>query len=613
MPVSMQNARKVLHSVFGYKDFISLQADIIAQVTAGGDALVVMPTGGGKSLCYQVPALLFEGLTVVVSPLISLMNDQLQQLRQNGVAAVPLNSTLTSAEYRRNVEQIKQGKAKLLYVAPETLLKEGFLELLASIEVACLAIDEAHCISEWGHDFRPEYRRLAEVRQRLPRAVCMALTATATQQVRRDIKKNLGFGEGAEFISGFDRPNLFLSAVLKENPYRQAMQEIKRQADRPGIIYCATRKQVDRLTRELVKDGVSALPYHAGLGDEERERHQTRFSRDDVRVMVATIAFGMGIDKSNIGFVIHYDLPKNIEAYYQEIGRAGRDGMPARCLLLFSYGDIHKIKFMIAQMDHQRRRTANLLLTAMLRYVDTDVCRRRVLLDYFGESYPQENCGMCDNCLDTQEETCDLSTAAQKLLSCVKRTGESFGLEYIIDMLRGSASQKISQRGHDKLSTYAIGREYSRNQWRRLARQLLHQGFMLQDMEYGGLKLTPRAWELFRGQRTFQGVPPAEEATREHAPAHRPEAHPHYAPELFARLRHERKRLADEAQVPPFVIFSDKTLMEMAARFPRSTQSMLAVNGVGQVKAQRYGALFLDIIRNYCAENGIAERRSSGG
>ncbi len=322
----LEQARDLLRSVFGCKDFISLQADVIAHVTARRDALVVMPTGGGKSLCYQIPALLFEGRTVVVSPLISLMNDQLQQLHENGVPAVQLNSTLPAAEYRRNMADVESGRVKLLYVAPESLLKQNVLQWLSRIEVDCLAVDEAHCISEWGHDFRPEYRRLAEVRRCLSRAVCIALTATATPQVRRDIQSCLGIGEGDAFIAGFDRSNLFLQVALKHDPYRQVLQEIRRHADRPGIVYCATRKQVEQLAQALDRDGIAALPYHAGLPDEDRHRNQSAFSRDDAQVMVATVAFGMGIDKSNIRFVIHYDLPKNIESYYQEIGRAGRDG-----------------------------------------------------------------------------------------------------------------------------------------------------------------------------------------------------------------------------------------------------------------------------------------------
>lgn len=617
MTEMLKKARTALQTTFGFPDFISIQADVIDHVLAGRDALCVMPTGGGKSICYQVPALLLEGLTVVVSPLISLMNDQMQQLRQNGVAAVVLNSTLDSDTYRRHMARIRAGEVKLLYVAPETLLKPGLLEFLDQATVRCLAVDEAHCISEWGHDFRPEYRRLAEVRARWPRAVCMALTATATEQVRRDIRTCLGFDEASQFIAGFDRPNLFLQVTPKAHPYRQTLAMIQRHAGHPGIVYCATRRQVDLLSERLAGDGVAALPYHAGLPDDARHRHQERFSRDDVQVMVATVAFGMGIDKSNIRFVVHHDLPKNIESYYQEIGRAGRDGAPADCLLLYSYGDIYKIRYMIDQMADHRRRTANLLLTTLLRYVETEACRRIVLLEYFGETYAQASCGMCDNCTTAKRPAADLSVPAQKLLSCVKRTGESFGVAHVIDVLRGSNAKKVLQRGHDRLSTYGIGTEYSALQWRHLARQLLHQGFMVQDMDHGALRLTPKSWALFRGECTFQGsVPEAGTAAAPAAAATAPKAAattktgpappPHDA-DLFDRLRAVRKELADAASVPPFVIFSDKTLMEMAAWYPQSAAALLQINGVGQVKAQQYGERFLAAIRDYCSERGIAE------
>ncbi len=608
----MTKALHILNKVFGYRKFVSIQEDVIAHVASGQDALVVMPTGGGKSLCYQIPALMVDGLTVVVSPLISLMNDQLAQLRQNGVPAVQLNSALDPAEYRRNIEQIKTGEAKLLYVAPESLLRENLLTLLASISVACLAIDEAHCISEWGHDFRPEYRQLIDVRRKIPQATCIALTATATEQVRHDIRQSLGMGDDAEFIAGFDRPNLFLQVSIKEHPYRQVLKMIRQHTDQPGIIYCATRKQVDQLSEALLHEGLKALPYHAGLPDGIRHRHQHRFSRDDVQIMVATIAFGMGIDKSNIRFVIHYDLPKNIESYYQEIGRAGRDGMRADCLLLYSYGDIYKIKYMIQKMDSHRQRSANILLTTLLRYVETDVCRRVVLLDYFGEQYAGQACGMCDNCLAPEKKVQDLTIPAQKFLSCVKRTGESFGVEHIIDVLRGSKAQKVIQRRHDQLSTYGIGMAYAKNQWRHLARRLLHEGFMEQNLEHGALKLTPRAWELFRGECRFCAWLPEEQSSRQvvkDAPTRQLDM-PDHDPELFERLRQKRKVLADKDRVPPFVIFSDKSLMEMAAWRPQSTATLLQINGVGEVKAQRYGEAFLNILKTYCTEKGLEDPRA---
>ena len=608
----MEKAKNILKSVFGFDDFISIQGQVIENILAGRDTLAVMPTGGGKSLCYQIPALVFQGLTVVVSPLISLMNDQIQQLEQNGVAAAQLNSMLDPDEYRRNMDLIRNGRAKLLYVAPETLLKPGLLNSLTSMGVRCLAVDEVHCVSEWGHDFRPEYRRLKDVRELLPDTVCLALTATATPQVRLDIKTCLGLNEGTEFIAGFDRPNLFLQVAFKDNAFNQTLQLIRRQNGQPGIVYCATRRQVDRLAQALAAEGIPALPYHAGLSDAERRRNQQSFSRDDVQVMVATVAFGMGIDKSNVRFVIHFDLPKNIEGYYQEIGRAGRDGARSECLLLYSYGDIHKVKYMIGRMAESRQQTANLLLTAMLRYVESDVCRRQVLLDYFGEKHSGSDCGMCDNCLAGEKETRDLSLPAQKLLSCVKRTRENFGVEHVIDVLRGSQSQKIIKFGHDKLSTYGIGTEYSKIQWRQIARQLLHKGFMVQDLTHGALQLTERAWDLFKGRCTFNGLlasetqsPPRNGPTSTTAPA---AELPHDA-DLFQSLRIKRKELADASGVPPFVVFSDKSLMEMAAWFPQTEDAFLEIHGVGRTKATQYGSAFMEIIAQYCAEKGIAERR----
>ena len=608
----MQAARQILKSVFGYEDFISIQAQVIQNVLAGIDTLAVMPTGGGKSLCYQVPALIFQGLTVVVSPLISLMQDQIQQLQQSGVVAAQLNSMLSIEEYRRNRDLIKNGQAKLLYVAPETLLKTGLMDLLDSGRVACLAVDEVHCVSEWGHDFRPEYRRLSEVRRHLAQAVCLALTATATHQVRQDIKACLELNQAAECIAGFDRPNLFLNVALKDRAYAQCLAAIREQGGQSGIIYCATRRQVDRLSTALTSDGISALPYHAGLPDAQRHLHQQRFSRDDIQVMVATVAFGMGIDKSNVRFVIHYDLPKNIESYYQEIGRAGRDGARSDCLLLYSYGDIHKVKYMISQMALNRQRTANLLLTAMLRYVESDICRRKVLLEYFGDKYETSSCGMCDVCLAGEKPTEDLTIAAQKLLSCVKRTNERFGVAHVIDVLRGSQSSKVMRLGHDKLSTYGIGLEYSQRQWRQLARQLLHQGFMAQDMDHGALRLTPQAWDLFKGRCTFHGTletenNAAKEQNRTSSKIRGTDQV--FDQALFDILKCKRKALADDARVPPFVIFSDKTLMELAAWFPQGPEEFLQIHGVGQAKAQKYGDIFITLIRQYCAENGIAGPR----
>jgi len=606
-------AQAILKNTFGYDEFRPFQDEIIADILAGKDVLVVMPTGGGKSLCYQIPALIFEGLTIVISPLISLMKDQVAQLTQSGVAAAVLNSSLSPAEYRNNVRQIKQKKAKLLYLAPEALLKAGMLELLSSVRVDCLAIDEAHCISQWGHDFRPEYRQLDKARAHFPKAVCVALTATATPRVRADIKASLQLEGGREYVASFNRENLFIQFIPKDDPARQTLRFLEKFRNQSGIIYCYSRKQVEKLHEFLQGNGFSSAPYHAGLSDLDRSRNQEAFIRDDVQIVVATIAFGMGIDKPNVRFVIHYDLPKNIESYYQEIGRAGRDGLRAHCLLLFSYADVQKIKYFIEQKTPDEKRVANLHLSALLRFAETEICRRIPLLNYFGEDYAIEKCGMCDNCLDEQKEQVDLTVAAQKFLSCVKRTGERFGSVHVIDVLRGSKVRKVLQFGHHKLSTYGIGKDYSKRQWQQMARQFLHQGLMAQDMEFGGLKLSGKGWDVLKGRQNVQGRLDEERSFEKIVDApHRADA-PDLNQPLFERLRQKRKELADKSGVPPYVIFSDKTLVEMASFFPQSPDSLLTIHGVGTVKCRKYGSLFLDIISKYCGENQIEERPKEPG
>ncbi|MHC1743063.1 MAG: DNA helicase RecQ [Syntrophobacteraceae bacterium] len=601
----IEGARRILKSVFGYDRFISLQEEVITSVLGGNDCLAVMPTGGGKSLCYQIPALMLDGLTVVVSPLIALMKDQVDALTQLDVPAVLLNSTLTPEQYRRGVARIRGGEARLLYVAPETLTRGPMLALLDSIHVSCLAIDEAHCISEWGHDFRPEYRQLAEVRARIPQAICLALTATATQRVRKDIKESLGFDESSEFVASFNRDNLLLRVIPKERPLNQAVELLRKYPNDPGIIYCSTRKQVDALCEVLGEKGFSVCPYHAGLSDHERERNQDRFVRDEVGLIVATVAFGMGIDKSNIRFVLHYDLPKNIEGYYQEIGRAGRDGLQAECVLLFSYGDLHKVKYFIAQKEGIEQRAASLQLSLMLKFAESEVCRRIPLLAYFGETFPHERCGLCDNCLAGERDLKDITVPAQKFLSCVKRVGERFGSTHIIEVLRGSKSDKVLRFGHDTLSTHGIGRELSRRQWQQIARQLLHKGLMIQDADVGRLSLTPKAWDVLRGSEpVFGRLDEVEEPTK---PPEKSSAAGEisYDKELFETLRKKRKELADAANVPPYVVFSDKSLAEMAAYLPRTPDAMLSIHGVGRAKLDRYGSVFIDLIEDYCRAHPV--------
>ncbi|MHB8772074.1 MAG: DNA helicase RecQ [Syntrophales bacterium] len=602
----MIRARSILKDVFGFETFWPLQEKIISHILEKKDALVVMPTGGGKSLCYQIPGLIFDGLTIVVSPLISLMKDQVDQLREYGVAALFLNSSLSLEEYRANVRSLRGKGVKLLYVAPEALLAPRTLALLAELKVDCLAIDEAHCISQWGHDFRPEYRQLAEVRAAFPEAACVALTATATPRVREDIRQSLQIDDQCQFIGSFNRPNLFLEVAPKTEPLDQVLALLEQYPDESGIIYCATRRQTDKLHATLERKGYSVRPYHAGLSEAERSENQERFSRDDVRIIVATIAFGMGINKPNVRFVIHYDLPGSIDNYYQEIGRAGRDGLAAHCLLLFGYGDLQKIRYFIGQKAEQEQRVANILLSQLLGFAETDLCRRIPLLSYFGETGVPEQCGGCDNCRmgNGEKELADLTIPAQMFLSCVKRTEEIFGAGHIADILRGSNSQKILKFGHETLSTYGIGKDYSARQWQHLSRQLIQKGLLQHQYEHGSLKLTPKAWEVLRGNEPFRGK--WEEAAggkgRQKGAVRGPQGDEadSFDQELFDALRKKRKALADQANLPPYAVFHDRTLREMARDYPRDREGLLALYGVGKSKLEKYGDAFLEIIGEHC-------------
>ncbi len=598
----LARARSLLKEIFGYDEFRSLQEEIIGSILERRDALVIMPTGGGKSVCYQIPALIFEGLTVVVSPLISLMKDQVDQLRALGIDAVVLNSTLAPEEYRENMDLIRCGKAKLLYIAPESLMKNEILSLLDSVRLECLAVDEAHCISEWGHDFRPEYRQIAAVRRRFPSAVCVALTATATERVRGDIKKSLHMENPRDFIASFNRENLFFQVVPKKDPLSQTLEFLEKNPDHSGIIYCFSRNQVELLAERLAESGFSVRPYHAGLPDEVRRKNQELFLRDDVRIMVATIAFGMGIHKTNVRFVIHFDLPKSIESYYQETGRAGRDGLPAQCLLLYSFSDVHKIRYFIDQKsDETEKKVAGAHLNALLAYADSDRCRRIPLLAHFGEEYGSGPCGACDNCVSPREPGDDITVPAQMFLSCMVRTGERFGMMHLIDVLRGSESQKILDFRHHTLPTYGVGKEYSKKEWQGLARQFVGRGLIFQDLDnYGCLKLTEKGGAVLRGEEKVLGYLRRESGTEAGVKTHRED----YDTALFDLLRAKRKELAEEENVPPYIIFSDKTLAGMASFFPQSRESLLAVHGVGTRKLERYGDAFLRIVMEYCRENG---------
>ena len=602
----MNSPASILKETFGYDTFRPLQNEVIENVLARRDTLAVMPTGGGKSLCYQIPSLLFSGLTVVVSPLISLMKDQVEQLRAYGVPSLFINSSLSPQEYQENMEYVRRGEVKLLYVAPETLLTPRILSLLDSIQVDCFTIDEAHCISEWGHDFRPEYRQLVEVRKRFPNAVCLALTATATSRVRQDIRTTLKFATTNEFIASFNRENLYIEVAQKRDPFAQTIDMLERYKDQSGIIYCFSRKQVDELAEYLASKGYSVRPYHAGLEDTDRRKNQEAFIRDDAQIIVATIAFGMGINKPNVRFVIHFDLPKSIENYYQEIGRAGRDGLPAHCLLLYSYSDIAKLNYFIDQKEGGEKRVAMQHLDAIVRYAEDErICRRKPLLHYFGESFQADNCSNCDNCTSAPTPLTDITIYAQKFLSCVKRADEKFGAGHITDILLGSKNEKVLRWEHDKLSTYGIGTELTKKQWMHIARQLLTMGYLKQEGEFHTLSLTVKALEALKKRETIFGV--VQEAERVRTKGKKEEVE--YNSALFALLRQKRKEMADETGVPPYVIFSDKTLVEMAAYYPQSVTSLLNISGVGQVKLRQYGDAFLEVIKAYCEKHGLKEKQ----
>ncbi len=597
----LSSLESALKHYFGYDSFRPGQRYIVEQALQNRDLLVVMPTGGGKSLCFQLPALLRKGLTVVVSPLIALMQDQVEALQDNGIGATFINSSLSAYQVRSREQTILSGKVKLLYIAPERLLSEKFLPFLDlvhhQISISAFAIDEAHCVSEWGHDFRPEYRQLKQLRHRFVGVPTIALTATATERVRQDIIQQLGLVEPSVHIASFNRQNLFYEVQPKQKQSYQQLLQLIRQQSGAGIVYCLSRRRVDEIAFKLKNDGVAALPYHAGLSDRDRTANQTSFIRDDVQIIVATIAFGMGINKPDVRFVIHYDLPRNLESYYQESGRAGRDGEPARCTLLLNYGDIKTIEYLIAQKpDPQEQRIAKQQLRQVIDYAEGTDCRRTIQLSYFGERFAGK-CDNCDNCCHPKPMQ-DWTIEAMKFLSCVARCKERFGMTYIIDVLRGAKNQKIWQNGHQNLSTYGIGKDRSVDDWRRLGRSLLHQGLLAQTTDgYSVLKLNALSWEVMRRQRS---VLIAVRAT----PTHISDKDTLAAEVelLFQRLRKLRKQLADEQGVPPYAIFADSTLRLMATQQPKSLTEFAQLSGVGSHKLARYGVQFLAEIQAYCEE-----------
>lgn len=608
-PADLAQARRLLKEVFGYDDFRPLQERIIAAVLAGQDTLAIMPTGSGKSVCYQIPALIFDSLTVVVSPLIALMQDQVEQLRQFGIPAAFLNSTLDYRTYAATAARIRSGAVKLVYMAPETLLRPETLVMLETCRPACLAIDEAHCISEWGHDFRPEYRQILGARRRFPQAVCLAVTATATPRVQQDIKRMLHFSDSQTFVASFDRPNLHLSVRPRGDGVRQVLRFLADHKEESGIIYCNTRKQVDELVSRLAAEGVAVIAYHAGLENDVRAANQRRFLTEDGCVAVATIAFGMGINKPDVRFVVHYTMPGSIEHYYQQIGRAGRDGLPAYCLLLYHPQDLSTHYFHIEEGAANERAGRVARLQAMDRFARTRECRRAPLLAYFGETMDEPRCQACDNCLagSASAPTADVTLEAQKFLSAVKRTGEQFGIGYVVDVLRGSHRREIVARRHDQLSTHGVGKEHAAPVWRQLAQEFVLQGLIDQNLEHGGLRLTDAGWAVLRKEQSV--AVPAEIVSGARA-AGKAETGARtavggYDAQLFARLRILRRSLADELHVPAYVIFGDRTLIEMATRLPQSIEELRAVYGVGEHKLRQFGEQFLACVRTYCQEEGI--------
>ncbi len=602
----MDDLLLTLKTTFGYGAFRPLQREIIEAALADQDVFALLPTGGGKSLCFQLPALLRPGLTVVVSPLIALMKDQVDQLQAAGVAATYLNSTLSADEARSRLSGLHRGEWRLLYVAPERLMLDNWQANLKGWNVTALAIDEAHCISEWGHDFRPEYRQITKLRDLLPGVPVMALTATATGRVRDDIIKHLRLTGPHTFVASFNRPNLSYRVIPKDQPAKQIINFVRTRETESGIIYCASRATAERVAESLAGRGFLARPYHAGLDAAERSRNQELFLRDETRIICATIAFGMGINKPNVRWVIHHDLPKNIEGYYQETGRAGRDGLPGDCLLLFSAGDIAKQTHFLDEITNAHEQTiARAQLRQIVHYAESGSCRRAELLDYFGEKFPLDNCGACDNCLEPRE-TYDGTLVAQKFLSCVYRIAQnssfSVGMNHLTEVLTGADTEKIRKWGHDRLTTYGIGKDLGRPHWAHIGRELMRLGYLaVTEGEFATLELTPagRTVLLARTPITLtkpMDLPKAKRSARREGDITCDEI-------LFERLRTLRKRLADERQVPAYIIFGDATLRQMARAYPVQLKTLEGITGVGEKKRAEFGGIFTRTIAEYLQTN----------
>jgi len=598
------NLLQLLKQYFGFTSFRPLQEDIIRDSLAGEDVFALLPTGGGKSLCFQLPALARDGLTIVVSPLIALMKDQVDALQASGIAATFLNSSLAAGESRERLRGLHHGEFRLLYVAPERLMLSGFLSDLQRWNVQLIAIDEAHCISEWGHDFRPEYRQISELRKHFPAVPFMALTATATGRVREDIINHLKLRAPKCYVASFNRPNLTYRVLAKNKPFDQLFEFLRARPKESGIVYCLSRKATESVAERLNENGIRARPYHAGLTPKERSEHQELFLRDNIRVVCATIAFGMGINKPNVRFVVHYDLPKNIEGYYQETGRAGRDGLPGECVLLFSPGDaVKQTTFIDEKPNPQERQIAREQLQQMVHYAECAACRRTELLAYFGEEFSADDCGACDNCLSPRA-TFDGTLAAQKFLSCVYRirekNGFGVGLNHVIEVLTGADTEKIRKWDHVQLSTYGIGKEHNRSEWAAIGRELVRLGLLRQTTEkFSVLEITNAGRAALKERKRITLTKPVTA----------PETKTRHVGEitcdeiLFERLRELRKRLADERDMPAYIVFSDVALRQMARNYPESERDFARISGVGEKKLREYGEVFLNEIALHLATN----------
>lgn len=601
----LQKPLDILHSVFGYSMFRGQQAEIIDYIINGGDALVLMPTGGGKSLCYQIPALCLPGVAVVISPLIALMQDQVDALNQLGIKASVLNSTLTAQESVKVEEQMRKGELDIVYVSPERLNMSTFIGNLQRCKISLFAIDEAHCVSQWGHDFRPEYLEFSKLHSMFPDVPRVALTATADKMTRHDIIKYLNLSDGQVFVSSFDRPNIKYRVRPKNAERKQLLNFLNNaHSGDSGIVYCISRNKVMEITEYLKSNGYDAIPYHAGLTPEERLENQTRFIKDENVIIVATIAFGMGINKPDVRFVVHMDLPKSIEAYYQETGRAGRDGMPSEVLLLYGMEDIAKLNQFIKNSDASKSHKALEYhkLESMLSFVETIKCRRHFLLEYFGEEYNKASCDNCDNCIEPVESF-DGTVAAQKALSCIYRTGQAFGTTHLINVLLGKEDEKVKKFNHDKVSTFGIGQEYNKFQWKSIFRQIVASGLVFVDLDsYGALKLSSSANKVLRGENKIDfrldGMDRNISKTSKSTSKEDLLLVDDEEQQLFQKLRSYRLSIAKEQKIAPYMIFHDSTLVEMTVKKPRSMSQMSCISGVGECKLEKYGKEFLEIINS---------------